>query len=166
MKNKEETQRKKLIEMQIPTSVQIEQQVSVEVDNQLNEKVRESALKKLPSKRNRKRKRKGLAQAISQTTNRTNSLLETVHETILEKAAENTGGLEHGEIIPNVPITSVNNAATQTFNKQLLIQIFKRMNKLLQNQTLPEEEAEVEAEEEGLFTETLVRMIHMICLLP
>ena len=36
-----------------------------------------------------------------------------MHETILEKAAENTGVLEHGEIIPNVPITSVNNAATQ-----------------------------------------------------
>ena len=70
VKNKEETQRKKLLEMQIPTSVQIEKQVSVEVDNQLNQKVCESALKKLPSKRNRKgkRKRKGLAQAIAQTT--------------------------------------------------------------------------------------------------
>ena len=40
-----------------------------------------------------------------------------MHETILEKAAENTGVLEHGEIIPNVPITSVNNAATQNIQQ-------------------------------------------------
>ena len=118
VKNKEETQRKKLLEMQVPTSVQIEKQVSVEVDNQLNQKVCESALKKLPSKRNKKRKRKGLAQSISQTTNRTNSLVDTVHETILERAAEETGVLEHGEIIPNIPITTVTNAAPQNIQQQ------------------------------------------------
>ena len=39
VKNKAETQKKKLLEMQLPTSVQIEKQVSVEVDNQLNQKV-------------------------------------------------------------------------------------------------------------------------------
>ena len=119
VKNKEETQRKKLLEMQVPTSIQTEKQVSVEVDNQLNQKVCESALKKLPSKRNKKRKRKGLAQSISQTTNRTNSLVDTVHETILERAAEETGVLEHGEIIPNVPITTVTNSAPQNIQQPI-----------------------------------------------
>ena len=74
-------------------------------------------MKKLCSKRHRKRKRKGLAHAIAQTTNRTNSLVDTVHETILENAAEETGVLEHGEIIPNVPFTSVNNAAAQNIQQ-------------------------------------------------
>ena len=89
------------------------------MDNQLIQKVCESALKKLPSKRNKKRKRKGLAQSISQTTNRTNSLVDTVHETILERAAEETGVLEHGEIIPNVPITTVTNSAPQNIQQPI-----------------------------------------------
>ena len=58
-----------------------------------------------------------MANEIAKTTNRTNSLVETVHETILEKAAENTGVLEHCEIIPNVPITSVNTIAAQSIQK-------------------------------------------------
>ena len=66
VKNKEETQRKKLLEMQEPTSVQNEKQVSVEVDNKLNQKVCVSALKKLSSKKNKKRKGKGLANKLSQ----------------------------------------------------------------------------------------------------
>ena len=35
-------------------------------------------------------------------------------ETILERATEESGVLEHGEIIPNVPLNSVNNAAAQS----------------------------------------------------
>ena len=73
--------------------------------------------------------------------------------------------LEHGEIIPNVSITSVNNAATQNIQQTNAQPNTQTMYKLL-NQTLPEAEAEVEAEDEGLFTETLVRMIRKICLLP
>ena len=38
LKDKEDTQKKKFLKMQIPTSEQIEKQVSVEVDNQLNQK--------------------------------------------------------------------------------------------------------------------------------
>ena len=94
--------------MQEPTSVQIEKQVSVEVDNQLNQKVCASALKKLSSK-NKKRKRKGLAKEIAKATNKTNLISETVHATILEGAATNTGELEQGEMIPNVPLPSVAN---------------------------------------------------------
>ena len=108
VKNKEETQKKKLLEMQEPTSVQIEKQVSVEVDNQLNQKVCASALKKLSSK-NKKRKRKGLAKEIAKATNKTNLISETVHATILEGAATNTGELEQGEMIPSVPLPSVAN---------------------------------------------------------
>ena len=99
--------------MQKPTSQQIEEQVSVEVDNQLSEKVCASALKKSSSKKNKKRKRKGLAQAIAQSTNRTIDLGETVHETILERATEETGSMEHGEIISSIPPTTVNVVASQ-----------------------------------------------------
>ena len=53
-------------------------------------------------KENQKRKRKGLARAIASTNRRTN-LSETVHKTILERATEETGSMEHGEIIPSVP---------------------------------------------------------------
>ena len=59
VKNKEETQKKKLLKMQVPTSVQIEKQVSVEVDNQLNQKVCASALKKLSSNKNKKESERG-----------------------------------------------------------------------------------------------------------
>ena len=58
LKNKEVTQRKKLSQMQKPTSQQIEEQVSVEVDNQLSEKVCESALKKLSSTLDKQKKKK------------------------------------------------------------------------------------------------------------
>ena len=114
VKNKEETQKKKLLEMQIPTSVQIEKQVSVEGDNQLNQKVCESALKKLSSNKNKRRKRNGLAKEIAKATNKTNLLSETVHDTILERAATNTGELEQGEMIPSVSLPSVANAVAQS----------------------------------------------------
>ena len=52
------------------------------------------------------------------TTNRTNFLVETVIETILDKTTEETGVLEHGEIIPNVPITTVTNSAPQNIQQQ------------------------------------------------
>ena len=110
LKNKEETQRKKLLLLQQPTSQQIKEQVSVEVDKQLPEKVCESALKK-PSSSKKKRKRKGLAHEIAQSTNRTTPLSETVHNTILEKATEETGLLEQGEINANVPNLSVTSLA-------------------------------------------------------
>ena len=51
------------------------------------------------------------------TTNRTNFLVETVIETILDKTTEETGVLEHGESIPNVPITSVNSTAAQNIQQ-------------------------------------------------
>ena len=101
-----------------------------------------------------KRKRKGLAQAIAQTTNRTTTLGETVHETILEKANEETGVLEHGEITSSVPITTVHTLAIQSIPTVQQIRI----------RILPEAEAEVEVE--NLFTETLVRIIQMTWLLP
>ena len=52
---------------------------------------------------NKKRKRKGLAHMIAQSTDRTTPLGEVVHNTMLEKALEETGELEHGEI--NCPVS-------------------------------------------------------------
>ena len=99
LKNKEETKRKKLLEIQKPTSKEIEEQVSVEVDNHLNDKGCESALKKPSSKKKKERKTKSLAHAIAQSTNRTTNLGETLHKTILESVTEETGSMEHGEIL-------------------------------------------------------------------
>ena len=96
LKNKQETQRNKLLEMQRPTSEQIEKQFSVEVDSQLNQNVCESAFKKPSSKKNKKRKRKGLHTRL---LNRTTTLSETVHKTILEKATEETGVLKLAKLL-------------------------------------------------------------------
>ena len=56
IKNKEETEKKKLLIMQQPTAEAIKEQVSVEVDKQLRQKVCASALKKPSSKSNKTEK--------------------------------------------------------------------------------------------------------------
>ena len=58
-----------------------------------------------------KEKKEKRAHEIAQSTNRTTPLSETVHNTILEKATEETGLLEQGEINANVPNLSVTSLA-------------------------------------------------------
>jgi hypothetical protein len=57
------------------------------------------------------------------TTNRTNFLVETVIETILDKTTEETGVLEHGEIIPMFLLLLLTIQPHRTFNNQMLNQI-------------------------------------------
>ena len=60
-----------------------------------------------------KKKRRGLAQEIIKSTNRVTTLSDTVHETSLKKATKETGVLEHGEIIADIPNTNVQTLAIQ-----------------------------------------------------
>ena len=88
---------------------------------------------------------------ITESTHRTTTLSEPVQGTMLKKVAEDTGMMEQGEIVSSLQNAYVLSIAVQSL----------QVTKLKLSPSL----IETEVEEADIITDTLVRMIHTICLL-
>ena len=94
MKNKQEMQAKRLLQMQKPTALAIKEQVLVEVDEKLRQVASESTSKIPSAKKSKSNKRKpGLAQLISKSTKETTTWLETARDQKCEAEEGEEAGL-------------------------------------------------------------------------